>query len=78
MIQELRDYLIDYGYREEDADEIHEAFYGRGLEAAVDVFAWADDEWHDYTGELLGVICNWMEENGEKDSEVKRFDFIAW
>lgn len=59
----LYDHLIFYGYNAEDASEISDAYYDYGLEAAVDVFSWADDETHDYTSELRDEIMKWQKEN---------------
>ena len=65
MIEELVEYLIRYGYNEEDADEIHNAYYIGGIKGAVDKFRWADDETHDYTSELKKIIEDWQVEAGE-------------
>jgi len=65
MIQELQEYLEDCGYNPEDAVEIHDAYCTRGIEAAVGVFRWADDESHNYSGELRDDIFKWLKGIGE-------------
>lgn len=49
-------YLIKNGYFEYDAVEFAKAYRESGIEAAVDLFAWADDDEHDYTGELRDCL----------------------
>jgi len=34
---------------------------------ASEVFKWADDEDHDYSGELFDAIVEWQREAGERD-----------
>ena len=73
MIEELRDYLIRYGYHETDADKVHDAYYdARGsmdemAKRASKKFAYADDEEHDYSGELFDCIVQWQRDVGERD-----------
>jgi hypothetical protein len=69
MIEELVEYLIRDGYQEGDSNEIHDAYYAGGIDAAVEKFRWADEEDHDYTGELREVIKKWQKEIGEYDEQ---------
>jgi len=78
MIEELRDYLIRYGYNGEDADEIHDAYYDGGIEKAVKSFQWADDETHNYSGELLDVIEDWQKEVGEVNTSPKHICGVGY
>ena len=48
----LRLYLSGCGYNSEDLDCMISAYKKKGLEAAVATFSWADDDKHDYSGEL--------------------------
>ena len=65
MIEELCEYLVRYGYNEEDADEIHDAYLIDGIDGAVKAFEWANDGRHDWTSELKDVIEDWQKEVGE-------------
>ena len=71
----LTEYLIDYGYNEEDAREAANAYHvvakDKALENAVKTFEWADDDEHDYTGELRNNIKKWETE----EAKPKRVGF---
>lgn len=57
--EDLADHLRANGYINEDPDEIAEAFFAKGFEAAVAVIESYDDAEHDYTGELRMVLTKW-------------------
>jgi hypothetical protein len=59
MKEELVEYLVSKGYHREDAEGINEAYCSGGIAPAVEKFRWADDDTHDYTGELKEVITRW-------------------
>ena len=74
MIEELDEYLVRYGYQEDDAYKMSNAYGGIGtikecVERATKTFEWADDETHDYTGELKDEIYKWLIESGEINIE---------
>jgi len=58
-IEKLYEYLVKYGYHEEDADKIHNAYLIGGIDSAVETFKWANDDGNNYTDELRGAIEIW-------------------
>ena len=70
MIEELKEYLIRYGWAEDIADDVHDAVYrGKGKDEEIEnvkkAMACLDDSEHDYTGEMLECIVAWRKEVGE-------------
>lgn len=64
-MKELQKYLEDCGYNSDDAEQFHDAYYRAGIESALDLIRWADDEIHDYSGELRDNILKWLKGTGE-------------
>jgi hypothetical protein len=61
----LAEWLYRYGYSRDDADKAQAAFDAESDvtmkgNVAANTFSWADDDEHDYSGEMLGCICGWL------------------
>ena len=76
----LKQYLIEYGYREDDAAKIIKAYLKNDIAGAVETFKnmffWADDETHDYSGELRDVILEWRESCRGKEIKKEKSKVI--
>lgn len=66
MTEELCEYLVRRGWRQDLADDAHDAYVETGVDGAVESIAWAMDEEHDYRDELRAAIEQWEEEVGNK------------
>jgi len=62
--ESLSVFLHEEGYLDSDIDEAVAAYFSNGIEAAVQTYAWADDDEHDYAEELRSVIIEWEKLNG--------------
>lgn len=55
-MDELTNILLDHGYSPEDVAQFIGAYASGGIESAVACFEWADNDQHDYTGELRSIF----------------------
>jgi len=66
-IKSLFNYLCGCGYNSDNAIEISFAYFQSGIEKAIDVFGYPDDDVECYSSELRENLINWEKENGTKD-----------
>ena len=64
--QWLVDFLVEYGWDEDKANEVHEAYLKGGIEAGVEATKDFDDPDHSYSGEMRECILRWQRENNEQ------------
>ena len=62
MIEELCEYLIRYGWDEDDAEDVHAAYYENGLEGVKDLVEGPPAMWEE---QLLDDVLMWQKEVGE-------------
>ena len=69
MMQELRDFLVGQGLSADIADDVHDAYASSSERDWIDnvwrATEWMNDDEHDYTGEIQGMIQSWREQVGE-------------
>lgn len=58
----LSDFLINYGWNQDDANKVEDAYRTGGVAAAKATVVWMDDEDHDYSGEMADCIGRWEKE----------------